>query len=396
MVALLIFLLILTLVVLIHEAGHFFTAKRFGIKVEEFGFGLPPRLFGIKWGETLYSINWLPIGGFVKLYGEDEAGSGKIARVPHESPTLKEKDIHRAFFVKPVWERAAVVVAGVVMNAILAIVIFYTYFLISGFKAELPLLGDYKFFGVHQQNVATIIVGEVAKNSPAEKAGLQPQTQITKINGKKITTVKQFTQAIAVNKGKEITLTWEDLRTRKESTAQMTPRISPPKNQGALGIAFSSLIQTAKLSYETPVEKIFSGVVHPVNLLFYNFDVLGKIIGFSVEKKDASQIGNAVAGPIGIYSVVGDIIQIPNIKDRVLQLLNLAGFLSISLAFFNVLPIPALDGGRLFFILIEGLTGKKVNQKIEGYAHMIGMVVLLALIAVIAFNDIVKKFTGGF
>ena len=128
----LIFLLILSLLVLIHEAGHFFVAKKLGIKVEEFGFGLPPRAFGIKKGETMYSINWLPIGGFVKLYGEDEAGSGKIS-VKQQALKGDEK---RAFFNRSVGQRAAVVVAGVVMNTLLAIVIYYAFLFIGNFKTE--------------------------------------------------------------------------------------------------------------------------------------------------------------------------------------------------------------------------------------------------------------------
>ena len=127
-ITIIVFLLILSVLVLIHEGGHFFMAKKFGIKVEEFGFGFPPRIFGIKKGETIYSLNWLPIGGFVKLYGEDDAGAGKI-----DLGTKKEldKDLDRTFFAKSAWQRAAVIFAGVVMNALLAAIIFYTFLGIS-------------------------------------------------------------------------------------------------------------------------------------------------------------------------------------------------------------------------------------------------------------------------
>src|SRR3989344_5078253 len=129
-ITIIVFLLILTVLVLIHEAGHFFVAKKLGIKVEEFGFGLPPRAFGIKKGETTYSINFLPIGGFVKLYGEDEAGSGKITN--QKLQITNHKDINRAFFSMPVWQRALVVVAGVVMKFFLAGFLFSFFFLVSG------------------------------------------------------------------------------------------------------------------------------------------------------------------------------------------------------------------------------------------------------------------------
>ena len=166
MLTALVFLLILSILVLIHEAGHFFVAKKFGIKVEEFGYGLPPRAWGKKIGETIYSINWLPIGGFVKLYGEDEAGSGSVKMPKSKQP---KKDLDRAFFTRPVWQRAAVVVAGVVMNVVLGVVIYYLFMGLSGFKTELPLLGDYKFFGVNQQVREDVFITDVADGSPAKE-----------------------------------------------------------------------------------------------------------------------------------------------------------------------------------------------------------------------------------
>ncbi len=385
----LVFLIILSLLVLIHEAGHFFVAKKLGIKIEEFGFGLPPRAFGIKYGETIYSINWLPIGGFVKLYGEDEAGGGEF-KVQSSKFKVKEKD--RAFFAKSPWERASVVVAGVVMNAILAACIFYIFLGISGFTVSLPLLGDHKFLFVNQQNVSDIIVGSVAKDSPAAKAGIKPLSKITKLNGQSVSDTHVFVDTINKNRGKEITIAWQDTRTNKNFTAIVTPRVSPPKNEGALGVGFSAM-QTAVLTYKTMPQKLASGIVHPVNLLLYNFDVMGKLIGFSLKEKTAAPLRGSVSGPVGIYSVVGSIIQIPDVKERVLQILNLAGILSISLAFFNILPIPALDGGRLFFILIEAVLGKKVPQKFESMVHTVGMVVLLLLLALITFQDIGRLFT---
>lgn len=387
---LLIFLLILSVLVLIHEAGHYFVAKYFGIKVEEFGFGFPPKALSIKRGETVYSINWLPIGGFVKLYGEDEAGGGSVKLKPSE----KVKDEKRAFYARPVWQRASVVLAGVVMNTILAIIIFYTYLGISGFKAELPLLGDYKFFGVEQSKKATVIVTDIVKNSPAAKAGIKQNAQIVSINGQKIDDTKQFLHIISDNKGKQIMLVWNDLKTNRQYKAQLIPRVNPPKNEGSLGVKFFAT-DVAILDYATPTQKLFSGIVHPINLMAYNFDIMGKLFQISVEKKSAAPLGDGVAGPIGIFSLVGNILQLPDAKERLLQVLNLAGILSISLAFFNVLPIPALDGGRLFFILIEGVTRRKVNQKVEGMIHTVGFMVLLGLIALITFQD-VRRFVLPF
>lgn len=394
MIELLVFLLTLSVLVLIHEAGHYFAARKFNIKVEEFGFGFPPRAWGKKIGETIYSINWLPIGGFVKLYGEDEVGSGKLKL---DDSHTKVKDKKRAFFAHSWQERAIVVVAGVVMNILLAIIIFYAYMFVSGFKAELPYLGDFKFFLANQKNeLKGIIISQVSDNSPAKTAGLTNCTQdsclkITKVNGKSFTTSDQFINYINDNKGKEISLSLLEYPSQKTSEVSLTPRANPPQGEGAMGIAFN-IEEAVIVSYDTPVQKVFSGAIHPVNVMVYQFDVLGKLISYSFQEKDATALSSAVSGPVGIYNVFGIIGQIPDTKEKILQFLNLAGILSASLAFFNILPIPALDGGRLMFILVEGITKKKVNPKIEAYAHAVGMAVLLTLIALITFKDISQLF----
>lgn len=389
----LIFLLILSILVLIHEAGHFFVAKKLGIKVEEFGFGLPPRAFGIKRGETMYSINWLPIGGFVKLYGEDDAGGGKPT-VNAKDQSLVTKDKKRAFFARPVWQRASIVVAGVVMNALLACVIYYLFLGISNFKTEMPLITDHKFLFAHQinRNIDSndAVISAISQDSPASRAQIKTPSEVVAVNGEKTKKREDVISVINKNKGKEIALRLIDLKTNQEYAVRVTPRVVPPKNEGPVGIGF---LPVALLSYETPLEKTFSGVTHSINLLLYTFDVMGRLISISVQEKTAAPVSEGVAGPVGIFSLINDIRQLPDSKEQVLGILNLAGILSISLAFFNVLPIPALDGGRLFFILIEGIFRKKVSEKIENNAHAIGMALLLALILLITVRDISKIVT---
>ncbi len=387
-ITILVFLLILSVLVLIHEAGHFFVAKKFGIKVEEFGFGFPPRMFSFKKGETIYSINWLPIGGFVKLYGEDEAGGGRVSSKKLE---VRSSDKNRAFFAKTAWQRATVIVAGVIMNAILAAIIFYIFLGISGFKTSLPLLSDYKFFGVNQTILNQVVISEIAKNSPAEKEGLKSMTKVISVNDQKIEDTQNFINIVNSNKGQEIEIVWSDLQTQEIHKTKVTPRVVVPKNEGALGVGLFSLSE-AVLNYETPIQKIFSGITHPINLMSYNLNVMGNLVKVSLEKKTTEPLTQGVSGPIGIASLTGSILEIQNLKEKLLQLLNLAGILSISLAFFNVLPIPALDGGRLFFILIEAVTGRKVNQKFESLAHSFGMIVLLGLMVLITFKDLWKLF----
>ncbi|KKQ32058.1 MAG: Membrane-associated zinc metalloprotease [Candidatus Nomurabacteria bacterium GW2011_GWA1_37_20] len=387
-ITILVFLLILSVLVLIHEAGHFFVARKFGIKVEEFGFGFPPRLFGKKIGETIYSINWLPIGGFVKLYGEDESGGGRI-RIKDEG--LRIKDKKRAFFAKTAWQRAVVIVAGVAMNSILAAIIFYIFLGISGFKTDLPLLSEYKFFGVNQTNITEVVISAVVKNSPAEKQGLKPMTKVVAVNGQKIADSKSFINIVNQNRRKEIEITWSKLQTQNIHKTKITPRINPPPGEGGLGVGLFSM-STAVLEYRTPVQKIFSGITHPVNLMSYNLNVMARLVKVSLEKKTTEPLTQGVSGPVGIASITGSILEIQNLKEKILGLLNLAGILSISLAFFNILPIPALDGGRLFFILIEAATGKKVPQRFESIVHSIGMIILLSLMVLITLKDIGKLF----
>lgn len=390
-ITILVFLLMLSVLVLVHEAGHFFVARKLGVKVEEFGFGLPPRIFGKKIGETIYSINWLPIGGFVKLYGEDEAGAGRI-KIKDEG--LKIKDKKRAFFARNPSHRAAIVFAGVLMNVFLSVSIFYVFILISGFKTELPLLGNHRFLFVDQKINSEIIISDIEKNSPAQKIGIVPYSKIISINGVKIGNSQTLVNKIDSNKGKRITISWQNLTTSKIFSSTVVPRASPPKNQGALGIAFFAS-RTVFLSYDTPLEKIFSGFIHPLNLLSYNFDVIGKLINISIQEKKTAPIAGAVAGPVGIFNVVSTIGKIPDLKEKILEYLNLAGLLSISLAFFNIVPIPGLDGGRLFFILSEALTGKKINPRLESYIHAVGIIFLLVLIGLVTVNDFMRLLKGG-
>ncbi|MBA3724593.1 MAG: site-2 protease family protein [Candidatus Levybacteria bacterium] len=396
-----VFLLILSVLVLIHEAGHYFVAKKFGIKVEEFGFGFPltPPIWQKKKGETLYSFYPILIGGFVKLYGEDEAGAGRIA-APKDTKKGKDPDQDpdqdRAFFSRSIWQRTAVIVAGVLMNVILAVVIFYTFLALLNFKTAIPVIGENppSYIGVNQQIVPKgIAIGRVSPNSPADQAGIKSATILTKINGQEIKSNDALGKIISDNKGKEITVEWYDIAANKFQTASMTPRVSPPKDEGSLGIAFDySQYDTVLLNYETPTQKLFSGFSHSYNLQLFNLDGLGTLFNQSVQEKRIEPISDNVSGPVGIGALVNRIVEIPDAKEQVLQLLNLAGILSLSLAFFNILPIPGLDGGRLFFILLEAVIGRKVNPKIEGYFHAVGMVLLIALLLLVTIKDVTQLF----
>ncbi len=390
----LVFLLLLSVLVLIHEFGHFFVAKKLGIKVEEFGWGFPPKIWGKKIGETEYTINALPFGGFVKLYGEDDAGAGRVGstKVTGKSASEKtDKDLKRAFFARPGWQKALVVVAGVIMNVLLAFVIFYTYFAISGFKTSLPLLSDHRFTNVNQTNyninTTDSVVSFVMPDSPAASLEMNLPAKIVSINEEQVSSRAALIEIVDENKGEEISVTWQELMTGETKTGTVTPRENPPENEGSLGIAF---FPVAVVSYDNLTQKALSGITYSYDLLAYTLVIMSQLVSISIDQGTPAPVGEAVSGPVGIFNAVGDILEFPNVKERVLNLLNLAGAMSISLAFFNILPIPALDGGRLFFILFEMITRKKVNARFEALVHAIGFALLIGLIILIVFSDILK------
>lgn len=351
----------LSVLVLIHELGHFLVAKKFGIKVEEFGFGFPPRVFGKKIGETLYSINALPIGGFVKLYGEDEAGAGRLKFTSKK----KDKDIDRAFFAKPIYARILVVVAGVVMNFILAVVI-ATYL--------------YTFQGIPQAS-DKVLVSQVLKGSPAEIAGLRSGDLVEKIENEKIISTNQLVQVTKKHLGQEVEILIE--RGGKEQVIVVAPRKNYPSGQGPMGVAVEQQINYQKYQFPQSIGYATKQA----------FSDSGKVVvGFVGVVKDIfgkHEVPAGVAGPIGMAQLTGEFVKIGPAA-----VLSLAYMLTLSLAVLNILPIPALDGGRLFFILIEAVTRRKVNPKFEAIAHMVGIVLLLSFLALVSFQDVTRIFSG--
>ncbi len=362
----LVFLIILTILVLVHEAGHFLVARFFNIKVEEFGIGFPPRLWGKKIGETLYSVNWLPIGGFVKLYGEDEAGAGrlKVDKVLNfKNPRLR--DLDRAFFAKPWWQRFLVGIAGVFMNFVLAVVIFSFIFAVVG----VSVAGN------------KVIVTQVVKGSPSEMAGLRAGDTIQFINSLKITSTAQLITETKKHLGEKLVL--KVLTDGKQKSVEITPRIDYPKNQGPMGVAVSQNAEVKKYPwYEAPVVGVEEAIKMSWLIVVSLGTVVSQIVTQGVVPKD-------VAGPVGIAQLTGQVVQVGP-----LAVLSLISLLSLNLAILNILPIPALDGGRLFFILIEGITRRKVHPKFESYVHAAGMVILLALILLVTLHDITRLISG--
>lgn len=369
---LLIFLVILSILVLVHEYGHYITAKKSGIKVEEFGLGIPPRAWGKKVGETIYSINWLPFGGFVKLFGEDA----------FDEEALKNP---RSFISKPWYTRLLVITAGVIMNFLLSVVLYYVFFISNGFKSfSLPLMFDYNFkFGT--KDIKNTIVMDILPQSNADEAGLSRGDTILKINGTEVTNVDDVKFYTAKN-ANEVKVLVESYPSKDIKEFTFKPILSA-EGSPVLGVYLGKSIT---LYYDKPVQKIFSGFLHTYNMLFYSVHALSSVIGESFATKDITPVSSSVAGPVGIYNVVGGIMEYS--KDKLLlSLIDFIALLSLSLGFLNILPIPALDGGRLVFIIVEVLRGgKKINQELEAKIHGFGMAVLLGLFVLVTIKDIIR------
>ncbi|QQG41491.1 MAG: site-2 protease family protein [Candidatus Woesebacteria bacterium] len=350
LISILVFLVVLSVLILVHELGHFIMARRAGIWVEEFGFGLPPRLFGKKIGETIYSVNALPFGGFVRLHGEQEEGG--------------VTDPNRAFLNKNKRTRISVVVAGVVMNFLLAVVAFAIVYSVTGIPKD-----------THQ-----IKVVDISANSPAISAGLVVGDIIRKVDGKDVADVNNFIKNVDAKKGQKVNIETE------KGKITVIPRVNPPAGEGPLGVTITSTEIYFPPVWQRPFYGIYYGFK---DAIFWGQTILVGLLGIiaGLFKGHAPQ---DVSGPVGIFAVTTEAA-----KNGIITLINFVGVLSVNLAILNILPFPALDGGRLFFIGIESIIGKKIVPKVEAIVHTIGMVILLTLILAITIGDIRRLITAG-
>jgi regulator of sigma E protease len=346
-VTLIIFLLILGLLIFVHEGGHFIVAKLSGIKVEEFGLGFPPRIFGIRRGETIYSLNWIPLGGFCKMLGEED---------PSEP---------RSFASKRPAVRLATLGAGPFMNAILPILLLTIAFMVP-----------------RQVEVGNVMIEQVAPDSPASEAGIAPGDTLLSINGHTIKNIGDVIYDINLELGNKITLELKDAEGNLK-TAEVVPRWNPPPDQGAVGIEMS-MVPTGNITQSDPFWK---AVPKSISSIKDTFVLMGNQITSWVAQKKAPE----VTGPVGIFQLTGEVRAAgPS------YLLQFIGFISMNLAIVNILPLPALDGGRIAFVFLEVVRrGKRVSPRTEGLIHYIGFVMLIALILVISYFDIVRVIRGG-
>ncbi len=339
------FIIVFSLLVFVHEFGHFITAKLAGVRVEEFGFGYPPRLLQLgTWQGTRITLNALPVGGFVRMNEDDPTAEGSLAR--------KSRKV-----------RAIVLAAGSLMNLFLAIALYSSSFMLGALTpVEAPGAGIYY----------------VAPHSPAEAAGLRPGDTMVEVNDEKIQDVSEAMEIISENAGQSITLV---IQREGEilSPVTVTPRKDPPPNEGALGVALDLPLVRRRYPVWEAVPKGFAAVYNTIRAVFYTIR--------AAIRQDLS-VPLQVTGPIGIYQQTVEVA-----KTGLERLIEFTGFLSLNLFLLNLLPLPALDGGRLLFVALEWLRGgERVPPEKEALVHTIGMAVLLAFMLVITYFDYQRYF----
>ena len=326
--------------------------------VKEFGFGLPPRVIGKKIGETVYSINLFPFGGFVRLHGEESDGKLKYPK--------------RAFLNKSKKVRFAIVLAGVIMNFILAIIAFGVV---------------YSFSGVPRETKQVKVV-DITSSSPAQIAGILVGDIVKKVDKKEIKTVKEFVTLIEEKKGKMTQLEIERITNGQKIFKKIgiKPRTNPPEGEGPLGV----IITSTEIYFPPVILRPFYGIYFGFKeAVFWGGNV---VLGFwqILRGLFAGKIPQDIAGPVGIFAITSKAVQY-----GILAVINFIGIMSVNLAILNILPFPALDGGRLLFIAIEKAIGRRVLPKIEAAFHTVGMIILLLLLLAITAHDIQRLISAG-
>lgn len=375
--------IVLSWLVLIHEVGHFVVARWSKVKIEEFGLGYPPlakKLFR-RWGVD-FTLNWIPFGGFVKMVGEENPTETNSHHPAHEIKKVTQSDKSGLFplYTRPAWQRIAVMAAGAAVNIAFAIIAFSIVFSIKGIPQELTQAR----------------IGEIQPNSPAAAAGLPSQVEIIaiEVNGvvEPITTVEVAQKTIKAHQGETITIvtTGPCQPACQESAARYQVYVRTDAehgpDQGAVGIVFQDVIFVHYPWYEMPLRGSWFGVKQAFFMAVLTLQTLqGMISALITTGRIPTAMVSQLSGPIGIVDQVS---KSQIIQQGFLAVLGMAGSLSLGLGIMNLLPIPPLDGGRIVFVLLEQVIGKRNVAKVEGYSHSVGMVFLFGLIILISAHDI--------
>lgn len=347
---LLVFILALSFLLFTHELGHFLVGKFFKIEAEEFGFGYPPKLVKLfNWGKTEFTLNWIPFGAFVRFKGEDDLNA------------------EGGFYAANKWKRLGTLLAGPCMNILVGILLFSLVISKAGYA-----------------NTHIVQIAEVAADSPASTAGIQPGDQILSINGQTLEDMSSVSAIVKANLDQPVEIGL--LRGNQQLTITLVPRSNPPEGQGAVGIVMQNPIE-----YYNFLQSLPRGVQTVWNQIKEIFLLPGQLMRGEVSSSELRPLS-----PKGLYDVYDQVRaneQSVEKQEPSLAYLNIAWFFAIistALGISNLLPIPALDGGRILFILPEIFIGKRVPAKYENTIHMVGYVVLLALMAYIFMQDFIN------
>lgn len=341
------------LLIFIHELGHFVAARRSKVEVDEFGLGFPPRLYGRKVGRTIYSINWLPLGGFVKLKGEDTADNSA-----------------GSFGAASFWSKTKILAAGVSMNLAAAYLIL-VWLCVSGLP---PLIPSQFSFGTPVYNQPKQVMAvQVAEDSPAARAGLQRGDMIVKANGQLIQNEQELVDFTKANAGQAVELETTQAGSTKNLRVQLR---DASETGGFLGV---TPLQTYKLQYSM-LDAVVTAAGITLQLMWATLAAFGALI---VGLFATGQVSEQVAGPVGIVAILTNIMQF-----GFAYVLSFIASISISLAVINALPLPALDGGRWFMIAAQKVSGRRLSDRAEGMVHAAGFFALIALMVVVTFFDI--------
>jgi regulator of sigma E protease len=341
-------------------------AKWGGIRVDEFGLGLPPRVFGVKYGETTYTLNWLPFGGFVKIFGED----------PNDE-NINGPDKERSFVHRPKWIQALVLVAGVTLNAVFAWILISINLMIG-----MPVATEGIPASMSLRNEKLAIVN-VLKDSPAELGGLKSGDELVSLSvgEEKVTDLSSEAVSEFIQKfpDQEVQVEYSRVDEEGSAVALVTPKAEDAESNAMIGIAMQKIGLVSVSWWQAPAYGLYFTYHLAVNTLLSFKDFFGTIF------TDGRGALTAVAGPIGIYSLMNDATHM-----GLVYLLNFVAIISLNLAILNLLPFPALDGGRLLFVAIEAIIRKPIKPVVANTLNMIGFVLLILLMLVIAGSDIVK------
>lgn len=339
------FLIVLCVTIMVHELGHFLFAKKYGVYVYEFCLGMGPKLFSKKKGETDYSIRLFPIGGFVSMAGEDLEEDSKIP---------KNKQLCNKSWI----ERFMTLIAGIMFNIIFAIILLFIVGLFNGSPVNPTKIS-------HIENIDNLY--------PISSTNIEVGDMIKKINGNKVSSSEMIVLEIAVNSGEIINL---EVEHKDKSIEVISVKPVYVEKDGQEGYSYGFSLSNDKERGFVPALKY--SIIQTKNLI----NQMGKILFYLVTGKLSL---NNLSGPVGIYSIVGSAA-----KAGFLNIIYLIAYLCINVAIINLIPIPAFDGGRILFLIIEKIKGSKVNPKVENTIHTVGFILLMALMIFVTYNDIIR------